>query len=64
MEGKSSEELRGEEEWWDCWICKRFFGRRRQTNRYCYACGRGFCEGEYGHFPKGKVGFCIICRAK
>lgn len=46
--------------WTDCWICSDVFKRRTQTARFCFKCGRGFCEGWHGSFAYGH-GTCVIC---
>lgn len=43
-----------------CWICWRVFKRVTETARWCYRCGRGFCEGIHGTFSRGAA-HCIVC---
>lgn len=51
-------------DWVDCYICASFFGRRRETLRYCDNCSNGFCEGEHGRWPSiNNKGLCIICES-
>jgi len=51
--------------WATCWFCENIFRRRRETARYCYQCGRGFCEGEHGSFAaaggRPPLPFCVNC---
>ena len=50
-------------QWSLCYTCIKVFGRKRETNRYCSECGRGYCEGEHGTFAHhtGRSALCLTC---